>query len=129
MSVNLQVMLMKKQFTYNDVPEALSEILAKLGTVQTLIEQSSPQESKVEFLDTKEAAEFLGRAVSTVYRQAREGKIPHSKPDGKLLFKRSELLEYLSSGKRVTTEGRTAFLSNSVDDILHRAGKSRKIRR
>lgn len=48
-------------------------------------------------LPTKEAANFLGVSVSTIYRHSR--KIPHMKRFGKLYFKHSDLINFLEAGK------------------------------
>ena len=48
-------------------------------------------------IPTKEAANFLGVSVSTIYRHSR--KIPHMKRFGKLYFKQSDLINFLEAGK------------------------------
>ena len=48
------------------------------------------------FLTVKEAAEFLGLAVQTIYQKSHNREIPHYKPSNKnIYFKKSDLLEYV----------------------------------
>ena len=53
-----------------------------------------------EFLTFKEAAWYLGVSKSHLYHLTSEGKIPHYKPTGKMLyFNRSELVQWLQCSK------------------------------
>lgn len=53
-------------------------------------------------ITVKEAAAFLGRSPGSLYAQAHANRIPHYREGGTLLFRRSELDQWLS-GKRVAT--------------------------
>lgn len=52
------------------------------------------------FLNVQEAAVYLRCTPSTVYRLTSEKRIPFHKQSGALLFKESELLDYITNGKR-----------------------------
>lgn len=47
------------------------------------------------FINTSEAAEFLGVTKSYLYKLTSKGLIPFHKPMGKLYFKPGELLEWV----------------------------------
>ncbi len=61
---------------------------------------------KPETTDIGKGAEFAsritGKAVPTIYDLVHKRLIPHSKCGGNLYFKKSELLEWLQSGRRRT---------------------------
>lgn len=58
-----------------------------------------------EFLNTKEAAEMLRMEIRTLYNITAKRLIPFYKPGGKLiLFKRSELINYLENSQVRTQE-------------------------
>jgi excisionase family DNA binding protein len=58
-----------------------------------------------EFLTLKEAAAFLKRSPGTLYNLVHKKAIRHYKPGGKsLLFKRSELQEWVEGGAVATDE-------------------------
>ncbi|WP_291042629.1 helix-turn-helix domain-containing protein [Dyadobacter sp. 50-39] len=57
----------------------------------------SPQQP--ELLSITEAARFLGLSKQAVYRHI--GKISHYKRNGRLYFKRQELIEYVEQGRRI----------------------------
>lgn len=54
-------------------------------------------------LDVKEAATFTGFSVKHLYRLTSTKQIPHFKKNAKLLFKKSELEEWLTEQKVLTT--------------------------
>jgi excisionase family DNA binding protein len=62
----------------------------------------SPDPTKAqqpELLSISEAARFLGLSTQAVYRHV--GKISNYKRNGRLYFKRQELVEYVEQGKRI----------------------------
>lgn len=54
-------------------------------------------------LDVKEAATFTGFSVKHLYRLTSTKQIPHFKKNAKLLFKKSELEDWLTEQKVLTT--------------------------
>ncbi|WP_289832919.1 helix-turn-helix domain-containing protein, partial [uncultured Muribaculum sp.] len=62
---------------------------------------SPPQQVAPEFISTKEACALLGECKNTLYNKARNGVVPgYKNPGGKgWRFIRSELLDYMASGK------------------------------
>lgn len=56
-----------------------------------------------EILNVRQASEFLGLAVPTIYSLTSNRILPHSKRGKKLYFNKSELLAWVQSGKRKTT--------------------------
>lgn len=54
-------------------------------------------------LDIKEAATFTGFSVKHLYRLTSTKQIPHFKKNAKLLFKKSELENWLTEHKVLTT--------------------------
>lgn len=55
--------------------------------------------SETELIDVKQASIILNLARATVYEKTSLKLIPHYKKGKKLLFKRSELFEWIESGK------------------------------
>ena len=56
--------------------------------------------SSKEFLNVKEAADFLGISIHQIYKYSSQKILPHYKPQNKVLyFKRSELIDFISAGR------------------------------
>lgn len=55
--------------------------------------------SKKSFIDSKEASEFLGISISTVYKYTFYNIVPHYKTGKKLYFKKEELENWLNQRK------------------------------
>ncbi|SMC41490.1 helix-turn-helix transcriptional regulator [Cellulophaga tyrosinoxydans] len=54
-----------------------------------------------EILTLDEACDYTGISRSYLYKLTAKGKIPHSKPNGKLLFfEKTKLVEWLLQNKR-----------------------------
>jgi excisionase family DNA binding protein len=79
----------------------MSIILKKLALIEARLEE------RKEVLTLDEAARFLNMTKSYLYKLTSAGILPHSKPNGKLLyFSREELTKWaLTTGKRAGSEG------------------------
>jgi len=115
---------MKKPITYNDLPEAISEVLRRLTRIEESISTRDGPEQVDEILNSKQACLVLKIALPTLY--AKIHTIPHLKKHKRLLFLRSELLEHLNSGRRKTNQEQEASINNEVDSLLAKANKSKK---
>ena len=62
------------------------------------LNRHSPAGMQSELLSVSEAAMFLVLSKQAVYRNI--GRIPHYKRNGRLYFKRQELIHYVEGGKR-----------------------------
>lgn len=76
----------------------ISELLAEVRQIvkeeisSTLTTSTPPTDGKV-YLSAKEAAEFIGIKLQTLYQN--RDRIPHVKKHGKLLFTRDGLIAYV----------------------------------
>ncbi len=52
-----------------------------------------------EWLNVTQAAEYLNLSKSAIYKRTMNGKIPFYKTGKKLMFRRSELNDYISMGR------------------------------
>lgn len=63
----------------------------------------APDESDT-LLDTKEAAVLIKYEVTSLYGLVKRKKIPFCKVEGKLLFSRKKLMEWISSGHQAVNK-------------------------
>lgn len=68
-------------------------------------------------LSFTEMCKFLGIAKSTGYQRIGRGEIPHFKKGRRLYFRKSELIEYIESGRRKTRKE----LEQAAKDYLAQA--------
>lgn len=71
------------------------------------LKRHSPAGVPSELLSISEAAAFLVLSKQAVYRNI--ARIPHYKRNGRLYFKRQELIEYIEGGKRNVKKSSTLF--------------------
>ena len=88
-------------------------IVSTQGELATLIEESlkrvlsqtnfnnDKDNSLPELLSVSQAADLLNLAKQTLYGFTSKGEIPYLKRGKKLYFKKSELLKWISEGKKI----------------------------
>jgi excisionase family DNA binding protein len=91
------------QFLTNITEQEFKELL-KQSFREILAEQSSTKPSEPEKMNATQAAAFLDYELSTLYEKTSKKEIPHAKKGNRLHFYRSELMEWLKTGKVKTRE-------------------------
>ena len=79
-------------------------ITEAIQTSLTEVKQAEPVSEEEGFLTVDEAANYLHISVHTLYGMTSKNKIPYHKPGKKLYFLRSELEDWVASGRRSTNE-------------------------
>jgi excisionase family DNA binding protein len=69
--------------------------------------------------DIRAASQYLGLALSTIYTMTSRREIPHFKRGRRLMFRRSELDQWVQEGKRKTKWE----ISQEIDDYTARRWK------
>ncbi|HEV7379289.1 MAG TPA: helix-turn-helix domain-containing protein [Dyadobacter sp.] len=92
-----------EQYSFDQLPRAVSELHQKLDSLQDLIMESRQAVPQViELMTIAQAAEFLNLSVQTLYGKVCHKEIPVSKKGKRLYFYRSELEDWIRSGKKKT---------------------------
>lgn len=120
----------KQPLSFEQLPQVVAEILNRICDIQSSIERDTARkEEPPELLNADQAAKFIHIAKPTLYNLVSKRKIPHVKKGKRLIFYRSELLEYLNNGRRKTQESEAIKTQSTVDSILVSAYKSKKNRK
>jgi len=96
---------MKDTLTFDQLPEAVTKMQEKLDNIEQLLisrQERSPEQE--ELMSISKAAEFLDLAVPTVYSKVCRKEIPVNKRGKRLYFYRSELTEWIKSGRKKTAD-------------------------
>lgn len=89
--------------TFEQLPQAVSELHDKLSNIEQLLRAGSlqpPQED--ELLTILGASKFLNLSTQTVYGKVSRKEIPVNKQGKRLYFYRSELVDWIKSGRKKT---------------------------
>jgi len=90
-------------FNFDKLPEVVRQLFEKVESLEILLQKFQPQnEAEHEFLNIKEAAEYLKITVPALYTKVSRKEIPVNKPGKRLYFKRSDLQEWIKLGRRKT---------------------------
>lgn len=74
-----------------------------------------------EYLDVEETAKFLHLSVSSVYKLTHRSILRYSKSGGKkILFRRSDLVEYIEKGFSSTSEEYQRLTDKLIDGKLNK---------
>lgn len=86
-------------------------ILEKLKKIEELLKEQTLL--KKEVLTLHEAAEYINVSISHMYKLTSDSRIPHYKPNGKMLyFNRKKLDERLLSNRNTTKDEIESIASN-----------------
>ena len=95
-----------RTISFEDLPQATSALQGEVQALRSVVEQlvveiksSNGKETVEDMIGIDEACRLLGLKKPTVYHNAHKREIKSYKPEGtkKLMFKRSELYEWLES--------------------------------
>lgn len=89
-----------KPFTMDQIPKLIRRLYAKMEDVELLLLRLNPMpRTEDDLLNVSQAAELLHLSVATLYSKVSRNEIPFNKVGKKLYFYRSELDEWIRSGR------------------------------
>lgn len=83
--------------------ERLERIEKSLSGIHSALESKSGTPDD-EFLNVQQVAGLIEESVASIYTRTSSRTIPFYKKGKRLLFKRSEILQWIESGKKKTIE-------------------------
>jgi excisionase family DNA binding protein len=83
--------------------QELQELIESSIKNAVSVKAPAPDESDT-LLDTKEAAVLIKYEVTSLYGLVKRKKIPFCKVEGKLLFSRKKLMEWISGGHQAVNK-------------------------
>lgn len=118
--------------TFDRLPEAVVYLIERVSALQDELRElrnalAPPSKDNSPFITTKEACLLLGECKNTLYEKARAGIIPaYKNPGGKSWrFIKSELLEYMASGKPKSQQEKYDEMVAEMNKGLRPGGRNR----
>lgn len=111
------------ELTFEQLPKAVATILESVMRIENLLQQK--KESLIDsdkLLTVKEAAEFLDVSVSTIYKLTSTLEIPFNKRSKRIYFMKSDLVEWIKTGRRKTIYE----IQAEADNYILRTRKGRR---
>jgi hypothetical protein len=84
--------------------QELQELIESSVRNAVHLQPPRPDNEDDTLLDTKEAAVLIKYEVTSLYGLVKRKKIPFCKVEGKLLFSRKKLLDWIGSGQQAVTQ-------------------------
>lgn len=94
----------KPAITFNELPEAVSELLERMGHIEKLLSDSPGVPETDELMDVAATSKFLNLSVSTLYTKVCRGEIPALKPGKRLYFNKKELIEWIKNARKKSND-------------------------
>jgi hypothetical protein len=95
---------MTEKISFENLPEAVSELLAKVQNIENLIgatpTETSPADPEPFIYGIKGLAKFLQVSTPTAQKIKNSGKIPFSQAERTIIFRKADVLEALSNTKK-----------------------------
>lgn len=91
--------------TFEQLPHAVEMLTKEINEVKQLLLSERTKritEQNNDIIGIKEAARFLNIAVPTIYSKVSKSELPVMKRGKRLYFSRTDLLEYIKEGRRIT---------------------------
>ena len=93
------------------ISDVANEVVKKMYSRNAVSPQKESQENPI---NIQEVANITGLSVPTLYGYCQKNKIPFSKKGKRNYFFKSEIIEWLKSGKQKTTDD----IENDLEDFL-----------
>lgn len=111
--------------TFEQLPEAVSNLFAELRTIKELLNSrhTKTEDPAERLLSVDQTAEFLNLSKPTIYSKVSRGELPVMKRGKRLYFSNLELLEYIKEGRRKTPAEVKAEVESFLSDNKKRVAK------
>ncbi len=94
-----------EEYRFEDLPNIMAENNRLLSEVKELITKAlTPTKEPSDLMSIQEVSELLNLSIATLYTKVSKRELPYSKRGKKLYFSRTELLEFVKAGRKLTTE-------------------------
>lgn len=92
---------MKQSLRFEDLPHVINQLTNEICDLKKLVQELSQDKTHHvnEWLTTKEAADFMQISKVSVDKKVQSGEFPRRLRNNKLVFKKSELEQFMETGK------------------------------
>lgn len=92
-----------KPFAFEDLPNILGTLMMRMESIERMVreirDKRIPEDFDPGLLNILEASKLINLSVATIYSKVCRNEIPVNKQGKKLYFIKSELLEWIKSGR------------------------------
>lgn len=116
------------ELTFEQLPKAVSTILESLQRIENLLQQKNePFLESDKPMTVKETAAFLNVSVSAIYKLTMTMEIPCNKKSKRIYFMRSDIIEWIKTGRRKTMSEIQAEADKYMLRTRNRRGSNSKL--
>jgi excisionase family DNA binding protein len=109
--------------TFDQLPQAVTRLHEKLDHIEKLLSEGYNHSTATdELLTIAQAAKFLNLSTPTIYGKVSRNEIPVNKQGKRLYFYKSELAEWIKSGRKKTV----SEIAQEADEYLANRKRSNR---
>lgn len=105
------------ELNFESLPNAVANLIQGQNELKALLlQKANTQPEEIKPIGIKDVSIITGLTVPTLYGYCQRNEIPYSKKAGRLYFFKSDILDWIKTGKQKTLKeldaDATAYLSN-----------------
>ncbi|WP_369014143.1 helix-turn-helix domain-containing protein [Flavobacterium anhuiense] len=93
-----------KPYKFEDLPDILGALSLRIENIERILKNNAKEEKEIDdnLLTIQDASKLLKLSVATIYSKVCRNELPVSKKGKRLYFQKSELLDWIKSGRNKT---------------------------
>lgn len=100
--------------TFEHLPSQVEKLSSEISEIKSLLLLKDSKQKSDRLLNVKECAKLLNVSVPTLYSYTQNNKIPYNKKGKRLLFLKSEIMDWVKTGRNKTV----TELESETDEYL-----------
>ncbi|MET3029149.1 helix-turn-helix domain-containing protein [Flavobacterium sp. UW10123] len=104
-------------YKFEDLPDILGALSLRIENIERILKNNAKEEKEIDdnLLTIQDASKLLKLSVATIYSKVCRNELPVSKKGKRLYFLKSELLDWIKSGRIKTIAEIQKEVNNRLD--------------
>ena len=88
-----------EKLSFEELPNQVANLTEEIAELKNLLIKQSSSETVEQIIDAKQCSKLLNMTIHTLYGYTQRKEIPFNKKGKKLIFIRSEIIDWVKSGR------------------------------
>lgn len=106
-----------KPYKFEDLPDILGTLSLRIENIERILKNNANEDKEIDdnLLTIQDASKLLKLSVATIYSKVCRNELPVSKKGKRLYFQKTELLDWIKSGRIKTIAEIQKEVNNRLD--------------
>ncbi|EJF99023.1 DNA binding domain-containing protein [Flavobacterium sp. F52] len=112
-----KLMHIMKPYKFEDLPDILGTLSLRIENIERILKNNAKEDKEIDdnLLTIQDASKLLKLSVATIYSKVCRNELPVSKKGKRLYFQKTELLDWIKSGRIKTIAEIQKEVNNRLD--------------